>query len=90
MRPPAPGSHRGLIEEVGSRSTWRKIRKHYAIVDKRVVHLFHPERGFPFREWPRGIRIEYGPRHKRMLMSVGPKRMLMLQVGILWNWWTTW
>jgi hypothetical protein len=40
---------------------WRKIRKQYAIVDKRVVHLFHPERGFPFREWPRGIGIGYSP-----------------------------
>lgn len=38
---------------------WRKIRKQYAIVDKRVVHLFHPERGFPFREWPQGIPIGY-------------------------------
>lgn len=39
---------------------WRgKIRKQYAIVDKRVVHLFHPERGFPLKEWPRGIPIGY-------------------------------
>ena len=36
-----------------------KIRKQYAIVDKRVVHLFHPERGFPYRQWPQGIPIGY-------------------------------
>lgn len=36
---------------------WRKIRKQYAIVDERVVHLFDPGRGFPFREWPQEIPI---------------------------------
>ena len=40
---------------------WGKIRKQYAIVDKRVVHLFHPERGFPWSEWPQGIEISYSP-----------------------------
>jgi len=40
---------------------WRKIRKQYAIVDKRVIHLFHPEHGFPFRDWPQGIPISYSP-----------------------------
>lgn len=40
---------------------WGKIRKQHAIVDERVTHLFHPERGFPWREWPQDIPITYGP-----------------------------
>ncbi len=31
----------------------------YARVDERVTHLFHPECGFPFREWPDGIQCSY-------------------------------
>ncbi len=34
------------------------------MVDKRVTHLFHPERGFPFREWPQGLPISYTPAFK--------------------------
>jgi hypothetical protein len=40
---------------------WRKIRKHYATVDERVIHLFHPERGYPLKEWPQGIERGYSP-----------------------------
>lgn len=69
---------------------WRKIRKQYAIVDKRVVHLFHPERGFPYREWPQGYRLVTASQHKGLRMPVGPKRMPILQSRILWNWWTIW
>ncbi|GHO83301.1 hypothetical protein KSZ_13070 [Dictyobacter formicarum] len=31
----------------------------YGRVDERVAHLFHSDRGFPFREWPQGIQIGY-------------------------------
>lgn len=31
----------------------------YAMVDERVTHLFHPEHGFPFRDWPAGIQCSY-------------------------------
>lgn len=42
------------------RFDWHGKRlKRYGMVDKRVAHLFHPERGFPFREWPEGIPCSY-------------------------------
>ena len=47
------------------RFAWHgKIRQQYAIVDRRVTHLFHPERGFPYREWPQEIPIKYSPTSK--------------------------
>lgn len=39
---------------------WRGKRiQRYGRVDERVAHLFHPDRGFPFREWPEGIPCGY-------------------------------
>lgn len=52
------------LEELVTFDWHGKIRQQYAIVDKRVVHLFHPERGFPYREWPQGIPIRYTPAFK--------------------------
>lgn len=47
------------LEELVTFDWYGKSRKKYARVDKRVAHLFHPERSFPFREWPQGISCSY-------------------------------
>lgn len=47
------------LEELITFDWHGKIRKQYAIVDERVAHLFHPERGFPWSEWPQEIPIRY-------------------------------
>jgi hypothetical protein len=47
------------LEELITFDWHGKSRKKYAVVDERVAYLFHPERSFPFREWPQGIRIGY-------------------------------
>lgn len=47
------------LEELVNFDWHGKRIKIYAIVDKRVTHLFHPERGFPSREWPEGIQCGY-------------------------------
>jgi hypothetical protein len=52
------------LEELVTFDWHGKSRKKYAVVDKRVAYLFHPERGFPFREWPQGIPIGYTPAFK--------------------------
>ena len=61
---------------------WGKIRKQYAIVDECVVHLFHPERGFPWSDWPQEIPISYSFTKRSMLMPVGPKAMLTMWAGM--------
>jgi len=47
------------LEELITFDWHGKSRKKYAVVDERVAYLFHPERSFPFPEWPQGIRIAY-------------------------------
>lgn len=52
------------LEELVTFDWYGKIRKRYAVVDKRVVSLFHPERGFPYRAWPQEMPISYSPTFK--------------------------
>jgi hypothetical protein len=47
------------LEELVNFDWHGKRIQRYARVDERVAHLFHPERGFPFREWPDGIPCGY-------------------------------
>jgi hypothetical protein len=52
------------LEELANFPWHEKHIQIYAIVDKRVAHLFHPERGFPFREWPADIQCSYSTTQK--------------------------
>lgn len=52
------------LEELANFPWHEKRIQIYAIVDKRVTHLFHPERSFPFREWPADIQCSYSTTHK--------------------------
>ncbi len=52
------------LEELVNFDWHGKRIKRYGRVDERVAHLFHPERGFPFREWPQGIPCGYSRMHK--------------------------
>jgi hypothetical protein len=52
------------LEELVNFDWHEKRIQRYARVDERVAHLFHPERGFPFREWPEGIQCSYSRMHK--------------------------
>jgi len=58
------------LEELVSFDWHGKRRKEYATVDTRVAHLFHPERRFPFREWPRDIVISYSPGSKKYANAI--------------------
>jgi hypothetical protein len=49
------------LEELINFDWHGKRIQRYASVDKRVAHLFHSERGFPFHEWPAGIQCSYSP-----------------------------
>ena|SRR5258708_6243258 len=52
------------LEELVNFAWHEKRIQIYAKVDKRVAHLFHPERDFPFREWPAGIQCGYSTTFK--------------------------
>ena len=47
------------LEELVDFDWHGKRIQRYARVDECVAHLFHPERGFPFHEWPQGIECAY-------------------------------
>lgn len=48
---------------------WHKTRiQIHARVDERVVHLCHPEQGFPFHKWPQGIQCSFSTTYQEEIV----------------------